>query len=89
MTMEVTKKQAILLAVLGVVLVVMIYVQFLVRPVLNEISEYEVQAEQVQTEYYHLVAKGQSYDQNLSALQVWSDANKHETNKLYPLSQPH
>lgn len=88
MTMEVTKKQAILLAVLGVVLVVMIYVQFLVRPVLNEISEYKVQAEQLQAEYDNLVAQGQSYDQNLSALQGWSDANKQETNKLYPLSQP-
>lgn len=88
MTMEVTKKQAILLAVLGVILVVIVYVQFLLRPVFNDISEYKQQAEQLQTEYDNLVAQGQSYDQNLSALEGWSEANKLETNKLYPLSDP-
>ncbi|MGN0631866.1 MAG: hypothetical protein ACI4JN_11110 [Ruminococcus sp.] len=88
MTMEVTKKQAILLAVLGAVLLVMCYVQFLIRPVLSDISESKAQVEQLQQEYDNLVMQGQSYDQNVSSMQEWSDANKIETNKLYPLSEP-
>lgn len=88
MTMEVTKKQAILLAVLGVVLLVLCYVQFLIRPVLNDISESKAQVEQLQQEYDHLVMQGQSYDQNISALENWAETNKIETNKLYPLSEP-
>lgn len=88
MTMEVTKKQAILLAVLGAVLIIVCYVQLLIRPVMNDISESKAQVEQLQKEYDNLVMQGQSYDQNVSSLQGWSDANKAETNKLYPLSEP-
>lgn len=41
MTTEITRKQAILLAVLGVLLVLVCYVQFLIKPMLKDASGYK------------------------------------------------
>lgn len=88
MSTEITKKQAILLAVLGVILVVVCYFNFLLKPVLNDISEYNQQAEELQDQYDNLVVQSNSYDQNIASLEGWAEKNKEETSKLYPLSDP-
>ena len=88
MSTEITKKQAILLAVLGVILVVVCYFNFLLKPVLNDISEYNQQAEDLQAQYDNLVVQSNSYDQNIASLEGWAEKNKEETSKLYPLSDP-
>ena len=38
MTTEITRKQAVLLSVLGVVLVVVLFVQLLIRPLMTKVS---------------------------------------------------
>ncbi len=88
MTMEVTRKQAILLAVLGVVLVLIIYVQLLIRPTWNKISEAKEQADTLNQQYETLLQQAESYDMNLQALEDWRVKNSEETSKLYPLSKP-
>lgn len=86
MTTEITRKQAILLAVLGVVLVVICYVQFLIRPMLSSASETKEQIEELTQQYESLIQQGNSYDQNIQALEGWKEENGKETRRLYPLS---
>ena len=45
MTTEITRKQAVLLSVLGVVLVVVLFVQLLIRPLMTKVSEAKEQLE--------------------------------------------
>lgn len=88
MTTEITKKQAILLTVLGVVLVLVLFVQFLFRPTLKSISATKEEMETVQQQYNDLVQQSESYDMNMKALEDWRTANAEKTNLLYPLSKP-
>ena len=46
MTTEITRKQAILLSVLGVVLVVVLFVQLLIRPLMTKVSAAKEQLEE-------------------------------------------
>ncbi len=85
MTTEITRRQAIMLIVLGVVLVLVIYVQALVRPALSTISETKDQIETLEEEYNSLVQQSQSYELNLEALEGWISSNEMETRRLYPL----
>lgn len=55
MTTEITRKQAILLAVLGVLLVLVCYVQFLIKPMLKDASGYKEEIQTLQTQYDSLV----------------------------------
>ena len=71
MTTEITRKQAILLAVLGVLLVLVCYVQFLIKPMLKDASGYKEEIQTLQTQYDALVQQGNSYDQNMTALEGW------------------
>lgn len=85
MTTEITRKQAILLTILGVVLVVICFVQFLIRPMLTEASKTKEQIEALTQQYETLVQQSQSYDQNMEALEGWKEKNSGETDKLFPL----
>lgn len=88
MTTEITKKQAILLTILGIVLVVVLYVQLLIRPTLSGVSETKEKIQTLNEQYQSLLQQSESYDQNLEALEGWREANSEETNRLYPLSKP-
>lgn len=88
MTTEITRKQAILLSVLGVVLVVVLFVQLLIRPLLTQASEAKANLENLNQQYSDLLAQSESYDQNMSQLEGWKEKNSTETNKLFPLSDP-
>lgn len=86
MTTEITRKQAILLAVLGVVLVLVCYVQFLIKPMLNTASGYKEEIQTLQEQYDTLVQQGNSYDQNMTSLEGWKEKNSEETKRLFPLT---
>lgn len=86
MTTEITRKQAIMLSVLGVVLVVICFVQFLIRPMLTTASETKEQIETLTQQYEALVQQSQSYDQNVQSLEAWKEKNSEETVRLFPLS---
>ena len=79
MTTEITRKQAILLAVLGVLLVLVCYVQFLIKPMLKDASGYKEEIQTLQTQYDALV-------QNMTALEGWKEKNSEETKRLFPLT---
>lgn len=86
MTTEITRKQAILLAVLGVLLVIICYVQFLIRPMFTEVSATKEQIQTLEDQYEALVTQSKSYDQNIASLEEWKTANSEETTRLFPLS---
>ena len=86
MTTEITRKQAILLAVLSVLLVLVCYVQFLIKPMLKDASGYKEKIQTLQTQYDALVQQGNSYDQNMTALEGWKEKNSEETKRLFPLT---
>ncbi|WP_294365039.1 hypothetical protein [uncultured Ruminococcus sp.] len=86
MTTEITRKQAILLAVLGVLFVLVCYVQFLIKPMLKDASGYKEEIQTLQTQYDALVQQGNSYDQNMTALEGWKEKNSEETKRLFPLT---
>ncbi len=85
MITEITRRQVILLVVLGILLVLVFYVQFLIRPALSTASETKEQIESLQQSYESLVQQGASYDQNVQSLEGWREANAEETKRLYPL----
>lgn len=87
MTTEITRKQAVLLSVLGVVLVVICFVQFLIRPMLTKASDAKAQIETLTQQYESLVQQSESYDQNMEALEGWNEKNSAETKKLFPLCE--
>lgn len=86
MTTEITRKQAILLSVLGVVLVVILFVQLLIRPLMTKASAAKEQLEVLNQQYSDLLLQSQSYDQNIASLKDWKEKNGEETKKLFPLS---
>ena len=86
MTTEITRKQAILLSVLGVVLVVVLFVQLLIRPLMTKASAAKEQLETLNQQYSDLLLQSQSYDQNIASLKGWKEKNGEETKKLFPLS---
>lgn len=86
MTTEITRKQAILLSVLGVVLVVILFVQLLIRPLMTKASAAKEQLEVLNQQYSDLLLQSQSYDQNIASLKDWKEKNGKETRKLFPLS---
>lgn len=86
MTTEITRKQAILLSVLGVVLVVVLFVQLLIRPLMTKVSAAKEQLEVLNQQYSDLLLQSQSYDQNIASLKDWKEKNGEETKKLFPLS---
>lgn len=86
MTTEITRKQAILLSVLGVVLVVILFVQLLIRPLMTKASAAKEQLEALNQQYSDLLLQSQSYDQNIASLKDWKEKNGEETKKLFPLS---
>ena len=86
MTTEITRKQAILLSVLGVVLVVILFVQLLIRPLMTKASAAREQLEVLNQQYSDLLLQSQSYDQNIASLKDWKEKNGEETKKLFPLS---
>lgn len=86
MTTEITRKQAILLSVLGVVLVIVLFVQLLIRPLMTKASDAKAQLETLNQQYSDLLLQSQSYDQNMAALDGWNEKNSEETKKLFPLS---
>ncbi|WP_449073792.1 hypothetical protein [Ruminococcus sp.] len=86
MTTEVTRKQAILLSVLGVVLVIVLFVQLLIRPLMTKASDAKEQLETLNQQYSDLLMQSESYDQNMAALDGWNEKNSEETKKLFPLS---
>lgn len=88
MSTEITKKQAILLIVLGSILVVVCFVQLLLRPVMNDIKVAKEQIVTLTEEYKVLVNQSNSYDQNIKSLEGWAEKNSAETRRLYPLSEP-
>lgn len=88
MNTEITKKQAILLIVLGAILIVVCFVQFLLRPVLSDIKEAKEQVVTLTEEYENLVQQSNSYDQNIKALEGWNEKNSEDTRRLYPLCEP-
>lgn len=88
MSTEITKKQAILLSILGIVLVMICFVQFLIRPLLTRSTEAKEQIETLNQEYQVLVQQSESYDQNVQALEEWNEKNSEETTRLFPLSNP-
>ena len=85
MSTEITRRQVIMLVVLGVVLVLVLYVQLLIRPALSTVSETKEQIESLQQQYETLLQQSQSYDQNVQSLEGWKEANAKETKRLYPL----
>lgn len=86
MTTEITRKQAVLLSVLGVVLVVVLFVQLLIRPLMTKVSAAKEQLEVLNQQYSDLLLQSQSYDQNIASLKEWKEKNGEETKKLFPLS---
>lgn len=86
MSTQITRNQVILLVVLGVVLVIIIYVQLLIRPALSEASEAKSQYDSLEEEYDNLVQQSAMYEQNLANVKTWRDNNAVETNQLYPLA---
>lgn len=86
MTTEITRKQAVLLSVLGVVLVVVLFVQLLIRPLMTKVSAAKEQLEVLNQQYSVLLLQSQSYDQNIASLKDWKEKNGEETKKLFPLS---
>ena len=54
MTTEITRKQAVLLSVLGVVLVVVLFVQLLIRPLMTKASAAKEQLEVLNQQYSDL-----------------------------------
>ena len=86
MTTEITRKQAILLSVQGVVLVVILFVQLLIRPLMTKASAAKEQLEVLNQQYSDLLLQSQSYDQNIASLKDWKEKNGEETKKLFPLS---
>lgn len=86
MTTEITRKQAVLLSVLGVVLVVVLFVQLLIRPLMTKASAAKEQLEVLNQQYSDLLLQSQSYDQNIASLKDWKEKNGEETKKLFPLS---
>lgn len=86
MTTEITRKQAVLLSVLGVVLVVVLFVQLLIRPLMTKVSAAKEQLEVLNQQYSDLLLQSQSYDQNIASLKDWKEKNGEETKKLFPLS---
>ena len=86
MTTEITRKQAVLLSVLGVVLVVILFVQLLIRPLMTKASAAKEQLEVLNQQYSDLLLQSQSYDQNIASLKDWKEKNGEETKKLFPLS---
>lgn len=86
MTTEITRKQAVLLSVLGVVLVVVLFVQLLIRPLMTKVSAAKEQLEVLNQQYSDLLLQSQSYDQNIASLKNWKEKNGEETKKLFPLS---
>lgn len=86
MTTEITRKQAVLLSVLGVVLVVVLFVQLLIRPLMTQVSAAKEQLEVLNQQYSDLLLQSQSYDQNIASLKDWKEKNGEETKKLFPLS---
>ena len=86
MTTEITRKQAALLSVLGVVLVVVLFVQLLIRPLMTKVSAAKEQLEVLNQQYSDLLLQSQSYDQNIASLKDWKEKNGEETKKLFPLS---
>lgn len=86
MTTEITRKQAILLSVLGVVLVVILFVQLLIRPLMTKASAAKEQLEVLNQQYSDLLLQSQSYDQNIASLKDWKEKNGEETKKLFSLS---
>lgn len=85
--MNITKKQAILLICLGFLLVIVMYVNLLIRPLFSTINENKTQVEDMETQYDNLVAQGEAYDANVASLDAWREANSAETEQLYPLSK--
>ena len=86
MTTEITRKQAVLLSVLGVVLVVVLFVQLLIRPLMTKASAAKEQLEVLNQQYSDLLLQSQSYDQNIASLKDWKEKNGEETKRLFPLS---
>lgn len=86
MTTEITRKQAVLLSVLGVVLVVVLFVQLLIRPLMTKVLAAKEQLEVLNQQYSDLLLQSQSYDQNIASLKDWKEKNGEETKKLFPLS---
>ena len=86
MTTEITRKQAVLLSVLGVVLVVVLFVQLLIRPLMTKVSAAKEQLEVLNQQYSDLLLQSQSYEQNIASLKNWKEKNGEETKKLFPLS---
>ena len=86
MTTEITRKQAILLSVLGVELVDIQYEQHLIRPLMTKASAAKEQLEVLNQQYSDLLLQSQSYDQNIASLKDWKEKNGEETKKLFPLS---
>lgn len=88
MTTEITRKQAILLSVLGALLVVVLFVQLLIRPLLTRASETKAYLVNLEQQYSDLLLQSESYDQNMEQLEGWKEKNSKETSKLFPLSDP-
>lgn len=87
MTTEITKKQAIMLVMLGIILVLVVYVQLLIRPALSDASEKCEEAVALQQQYETLLQQSESYEQNLQSLEAWNKENQGKTELLYPLSE--
>lgn len=87
MTTEITKKQAIMLVMLGIILVLVVYVQLLIRPALSDASEKREEAVALQQQYETLLQQSESYEQNLQSLEAWNKENQGKTELLYPLSE--
>ena len=75
MTTEITRKQAILLSVLGVVLVVILFVQLLIRPLMTKASAAKEQLEVLNQQYSDLLLQSQSYAQNIASLKDLKEQN--------------
>ena len=71
---------------LGVVLVVVLFVQLLIRPLMTKVSAAKEQLEVLNQQYSDLLLQSQSYDQNIASLKDWKEKNGEETKKLFPLS---
>lgn len=86
MSMEVTPRQALLLAILGVALVVIIFGQLLIRPVLADIKESKATVSEAEAELEDLKEQAAAYETNLELLEKWREDNSKESNQLLPRS---
>ena len=67
-------------------MVVVLFVQLLIRPLMTKVSAAKEQLEVLNQQYSDLLLQSQSYDQNIASLKDWKEKNGEETKKLFPLS---